>query len=87
MIYGLSGYFKREKNKKNMLFLVTLPCAKPMAHGELTILCRVPRDLAHGEVCCHLGPNQDYAVCQNLGSRQTSPLRRVPRARGARRSF
>ena len=42
MIYGLSGYFKREKTKKNRLFLVTLPGAKPMAHGKVTTIHRVP---------------------------------------------
>ena len=58
-------------------------------------LCRVfwPKHSANLGAECHhfdfffilnLGPNQDYAVCQNLGSRPTSPLRRVPRARGAR---
>ena len=39
MIYGLSGYFKCEKNR---LFLVTLPGAKPMAHGKVTTIRRVP---------------------------------------------
>ena len=31
-------------------------------------------------------PNQDFAVCHTVGTRQTSPLRRMPRARGTRRS-
>ena len=31
-------------------------------------------------------PNQDFAVCHTVGTRQTSPLRRVPRARGTQRS-
>ena len=42
MIYGLSGYFKREKTKKNRLFLVTLPCAMGLAHGKVTTIRRVP---------------------------------------------
>jgi len=82
MIYGLSGYFKREKTKKNRLFLVTLPCAKPMAHGELTSLCRVPRALAHDEVCCHLGPQPGLRRVSH--SRHKANLSPSPCAQGPR---
>ena len=98
MIYGLSGYFKREKTKKTGCFwsLCRVPSPWHMAkwpqfavcqaaaHGELTSLCRVPRALAHGEVCCHLVPQPELRRVSH--GRHTANLSPSPCAQGPRRT-
>ena len=47
-------------------------------------MCRGPWHTA--KYAATWAPNQDFAVCHTVSTRQTSPLRRVPRARGTQRS-
>ena len=52
------------------------------AHGELTSLCRVPRALAHGEICCHLGPQpglRRVSHCRHKANLSPSPCAQGPR--------